>query len=465
MELTGLHLLGIIITFFIVFSIGVYSSRQVKNPQDFSVSSYRSGPFMVMGTIIGTMVGGSATIGTAQMAYLFGFSAWWFTLGSGIGCLVIAVFLIKPMRSTFLETIPQYITGNYGRTAGITATVFITVGTFLNLIPQFFSSTALLSSMFTLDFRFSAVITALLITLYVFFGGVWGTGLMGIMKTVLTLSAMIVLGATALVISGGIPAFTSHFPSYPWFSLFGRGINTDLASAFSLLVGILSSQIYFQAIFSARSLTAARGGALMSSFLAPLIGLGGITVGLHMRMHFPDINPAQALPMFILQYIPPLFAGILLFTLLLVTIATGAGLSLGVSTVLTRDVFLRIYPRAGGKVTLFMYRVFIVLITLVALVIGLLNQGEVLILNWGYLALGLRGASVCFPLLAAIFLKGKIAPKAGAAAVILSPILVIAGYIFALPINPLFPGLAVSMISLVIGYLSARKQRLQDLQQ
>ncbi len=453
MELTGLHVLGIIITFLGVFSIGLYSGRQVKNSRDFSVSSYRSGPFMVMGTILGTMVGGSATIGTAQMAYLFGFSAWWFTLGGGIGCLLIALFLIKPMRETTLETIPQFITANYGSTAGVTATLFISLGTFLNVVPQFFSSAALLSSMFTLDFRLSAAITALLITLYVFFGGVWGTGLMGIMKTVLTITAMIVLGTAAVVLSGGIGAVTSYFPSTPWFSLFGRGVNTDLASAFSLLVGILSSQIYFQAIFAARSLRAARAGTLMSSLLAPIIGLGGIMVGLHMRMHFPDINPAQALPLFILQYIPPLFAGILLFTLLLVTIATGAGLTLGVSTILNRDIFLRIKPHTSENTSLLMYRVFIVLMTLLALAIGLIASGEVLILNWGYLALGLRGATVCFPLLAAIFLKDKIAPRAGAAAVLLGPVLVVAGYMLPLPIDPLYPGLAASIFSLAVGYL------------
>ena len=40
-----------------------------------------------IGAIIGTLVGGSSTIATAQLAYTFGMSAWWFTLGAGIACL------------------------------------------------------------------------------------------------------------------------------------------------------------------------------------------------------------------------------------------------------------------------------------------------------------------------------------------------------------------------------------------
>ncbi len=453
MGLTSLHLVGIVITFALVCMVGVYSGKQVKNSKDFSVSSYRSGPFMVMGTILGTMVGGSSTIGTAQMAFLFGFSAWWFTLGSGIGCLLIALFLIKPLRDSKLETIPRLISSSYGRTAGITATAFISVGTFINVVPQFFASTVLLSSMFSLEFRIAATVTALLITLYVFFGGVWGTGLIGIMKTVLTFSAMIVLGAAAIAVSGGIRGYTAFFPSYPWFSLFGRGVNTDLASGFSLLVGILTSQIYFQAVFSARSFEAARTGALVSSLLAPLIGLGGIMVGLHMRMHFPEMNPAQALPMFILHYIPPFFSGVLLFTLLLVTIASGAGLTLGVSTILNRDIFLRLRPSTSEKTSLMMYRVCIVAVTLAALAVGLIARGEVLILNWGYLALGIRGSTVCFPLLTAIFMKQRISPSYGTAAIIVSPLIVILGYILPFTLNGLYLGLAASLMLLTIGYL------------
>ena len=43
---------------------------------------------------MGTLVGGASTIGTAQLAYSFGFSAWWFTLGAGLGCVMLAAFYV-----------------------------------------------------------------------------------------------------------------------------------------------------------------------------------------------------------------------------------------------------------------------------------------------------------------------------------------------------------------------------------
>ncbi len=50
---------------------------------------------MIIGTIVGTLVGGASTVGTAELAFNHGFSALWFTLGGGIGCLIMgALFLI-----------------------------------------------------------------------------------------------------------------------------------------------------------------------------------------------------------------------------------------------------------------------------------------------------------------------------------------------------------------------------------
>ncbi|MBQ1516561.1 MAG: sodium:solute symporter family protein, partial [Lachnospiraceae bacterium] len=57
------------------------------------------GTGVVAGLIMGTLVGGSSTVGTAQLAYNYGMSAWWFTLGAGISCLILAVIYVKPLRA------------------------------------------------------------------------------------------------------------------------------------------------------------------------------------------------------------------------------------------------------------------------------------------------------------------------------------------------------------------------------
>ena len=71
------------------------------------------------GAILGTLVGGSSTVGTAQLAYNFGMSAWWFTLGGGIACLLLAIFFVKPIRHSKSTTLVGIIADEYGEKAGM----------------------------------------------------------------------------------------------------------------------------------------------------------------------------------------------------------------------------------------------------------------------------------------------------------------------------------------------------------
>jgi SSS family solute:Na+ symporter len=459
MEISLQHLTGILATLVLVLFMGHYSGKKVKTSKDFSVTNRQAGSILVAGTIMGTLVGGASTIGTAQLAFMYGFSAWWFTLGGGIACFFLGVFLAAPTRRKNFETVPCFLKEEYGDLAAVFAVLFASLGIFVNIIPQIMSSTALLLSMFSLSAWMASLIAVLLMIAYVLFGGVWGTGLIGTTKIILTYVSLMVGGALALKMMGGISGLTAAFPAYPWFSLFGRGVNQDLAAAFSLIVGVLSSQIYFQAVFSAKDVKNARNGALISAVMGPVIGLAGIVIGMLMRAHHPDIIPAQALPLFVLNYLNPWFGGVVQATLLLAAIGTGAGLALGVSTMFCRDLYQKFYPNADdGKVLLF-FRIFIIVVLVLALAIIYISGGNGIILQWSYLSLGVRGATIFFPLMAALYLKGKVTPQAGTAAIFAGPASVILGGLF-LPwdLNPLYLGLAVSLAIILVGYLCNYRQ-------
>ena len=111
MNLTVTHAIIILITVALVIGIGIYHSRSVKSAAGYSVGGRSAGVPLVAGTV----VGGGATVGTAQLAYSFGLSAWWFTLGSGIAFIIMGIFYARRMRGTGLETFPSScpsITGN-----------------------------------------------------------------------------------------------------------------------------------------------------------------------------------------------------------------------------------------------------------------------------------------------------------------------------------------------------------------
>ncbi len=294
---------------------------------------------------------------------------------------------------------------------------------------------------------------------YVLFGGVWGTGLTGVVKLILLCATALACGVTAYVMVGGVSGLTAAFPSFPWFSLFGRGFGIDGAAGFSLIVGVLSSQTYIQAIVSGKNARESRRGALMSSFLTPPIGLGCILVGLYMRINFPGTPSSEVLPLFVLTFFPPLLAGVMLATLMITVVGGWAGLTLGISTMLTKDIYQQFFrSRASGKEILLAQRVFLVLISLVGLFFASGNTGS-LILGWSFLSMGLRGCTVLFPLLGAMFFPRWVSPKAGIAAALLGPLVdILWKIVYPQGIDPLYPGLAVSLSVLVVVSLFTMKK-------
>lgn len=452
--LSPVHLISMIFTLCLVTFVGVFSLRRIKSASDFSVGGRAITAPLVVGTIMGTLVGGASTIGTSQLAFNYGLSAWWFTLGAGIGCLLLGLFLAKPLRESGATTGPGFLAEVYGDKAGLLASIFSSAGIFLNIIAQILAAVALITSISPMA-PFAAALTAVfLVITYVIFGGVWGTGLVGTLKVFLLYISMVVVGVTAFHLAGGIPGYLNAFEPFPWFSLFGRGMGVDLAAVFSMVVGVLSTQTYLQAMFSGKNVRESRLGAVISGLIIPPIGIAGILVGMYMRSSFPGIESREALPLFVLNFLPDWLGGIIIATLLVAVIGTGAGLVLGVSTMLSQDIFKNFfYPAASERQVLLFSRMSIIGVTVLTLffVAGNMNS---LILKWSFLSMGLRGATICFPLLGAVFFRKLISSQAGAAAVFLGPLsTVVCALLGFNSIDPLFIGLIVSFVVLLIGSL------------
>lgn len=460
--LSTAHIISIVLTMIAVSALGIYSAKSIKNSSDFAVGGKNVGVPLLVGTMVGTIVGGASTIGTAQLAYTHGLSAWWFTLGAGIGFLILGAFFARPLRETEAITGPELLASVYGKQAGPLASVFSSVGIFLSIVGQILSSVALLTAIFDMSSFTAAIISILLVIFYVIFGGVMGAGMVGILKTILIYFSMIVVGYIALRNSGGFSGFTNNLDPFPNFSLLGRGALVDLAAGFSLIVGVLSTQTYLQAMFSGATYHESRKSAIVSGLLIPPLGVGGILVGLYMKMNYPGIVPKEALPLFIMTYLPDWIGGIVLATLLVTVVGTGAGLVLGVATMLSRDFYKGILKKnATDQEVLLFSRGAIIFVTGLTLIFTIGNMNS-LILKWVFLSMGLRGATIVFPLIGALFFKEKIRPKAAILAIGVAPLVTILWAIFKGDVlDPLYIGLLVSFLIITVGSFgySARKDK------
>ena len=455
MVLTPAQLTGLLAAVLGIALLAVFTGTRRKS------ASASNGTAIVAGIIMGTLVGGSATVGTAQLAYHYGMSAWWFTLGGGLACLVLALGFIGPWRRSGSQTLIGILAKEFGPGAGLAASLLSSVGTFINVISQLIAGTAVIAvAAPSLGLVPALLITAAFMALYVVFGGTHGAGVVGILKLGLLYLSMIGCGVMVLVLSGGVSGFLQTVngidnPAAIRFgSLFARGIGKDGGAALSLILGVLTTQTYAQAVLSAKSDAAARRGTLISAVLIPPIGAGGILVGLFMRAHHPGIAAKTALTAFATGYLPPVLSGILLGTLFIAVVGTGAGLVMGISTIIRRDILARFFDKAGeDKAGSLMGKGIIVLTLLLGVILSSGSLGDT-ILNFAFMSMGLRGAVVFVPMLCALWAPGKVNRKCAMGAIIAGPVVVLlCGTLFTLPggIDPLFAGVTAAMIFCAAG--------------
>ncbi|MCF6465561.1 sodium:solute symporter family protein [Clostridium sp. Cult2] len=453
--ITPVHYISTLITIIIVSFLGFSSSKKVESSEDFAVGSRKLGTTKIAGSIIATIVGGASTIGTAQLAFQQGINAMWFTLGSSIACLFLGLFLAIPLRKAEVDTVSQFLSRSYGEYAGVAASIITSFAIFIHITGQFISSIAILSSLFNMAVALAAIITVAMIISYIFFGGFLGTSIVGIMKTILLYLTLGISGILTLKFFGGTQGFVAAFPKEPWLNLFSNGVSAGLAQGFSMVVGVASTQTYLQAMFAGKTGKESRKGAFLSALLIPPIGFVCTLIGMYMRTVNPNLVPREALPAFILNYLNPWVGGITIAALIISVIGTGAGLTLGVSTMVNRDIYLRfINPKADDKTQLKVLRLSVFGVSALALLM-LFTNADSLILKWGFLSMALRGTTVFIPLLAAIFFKDRVSEKAGLIAIIVAPISTILWEIFGMSnIDSLYIGILASILMLVIFSLN-----------
>lgn len=459
-----IQLLGVLGTVALILALSVYSGTKMKG------GSQENGAAVTAGIIMGTLVGGSSTVGTAQLAYTYGMSAWWFTLGGGISCLVLALGFVGPLRHNGGHTLIGIIEHEFGAAAGLSASILNTIGTFINIISQMIAASAVLAVLFPgMGLKLELIITMVFMILYVVIGGRKGAGMVGILKLALLYVAMIGSGALVLHMTGGLGGFKSMVDGIEnpegvrLFSLFARGAGTDLGAGVSLLLGVLTTQTYAQAVLSAKSDATARRGALISTFLIPPIGIGGILVGLYMRANFPGLAAKTALTTFVTQYMPAGLSGIVLGTLFIAVVGTGAGLALGMSFVLNEDILDRFTHRFDGpQRQKLMGRFWMVLILALACVLSMGSLGDV-ILDFAFMSMGFRAAAVFAALCAALFFPKRVGRRWAVASIILGPVAVLVGKLAGLPFDSLFLGVGLGILLVAIGALVKGRDSAQTL--
>ena len=323
-------LTAILIYLAITLAIGAWSSRLVKNSNDFVLAG-RSLPLFLSASALFATWFGSETIFGASSVYLeegllgviedpFG----------GALCLILfGLFFLRPMYRMNVLTIGDVFKKLFGERLAFFASIFMIPAYFGYVAAQLIALSLVLGAVTDLSLVEGAVISAFIVVFYTFLGGMWAISITDFMQTTLIVVGLLAVaylvadkaGGVAVIIEKAPPESFQFFPEAnfsAWTTYFGAWIILGLGS--------IPSQDIYQRVMSSKSEKVAVQSTYLAGIFYLTFGLLPLFIALGANILYPELYLADKqmlLPSMVLQHsnlpIQVLFFGALISAIMSTT--------------------------------------------------------------------------------------------------------------------------------------------------
>lgn len=200
----------VLIVYFIIMTLIAFKSySKVRNFSDFFIARKKGTFFTVTGSLIATILGGSAIIGAIDAGQNIGWATSWYMLCASIGLLALLP-LIKKISKMGRYTLPDLLEDLYGKQAKEIASFVIPVAWLGIIAAQLIAAARILQSFAGFEYATGVILSGIVFTGYTIAGGQ-----ISVLKTDFVQSILIIAGLMLLVIFslGHIPV--EQFKTYP----------------------------------------------------------------------------------------------------------------------------------------------------------------------------------------------------------------------------------------------------------
>ncbi len=395
-------LIIVAVYFIVMVAIGALSRRRAKGADEFFVAGRSGSPFFITGSLLATIIGGSATVGMAGLAFTQGLTgAWWLLVGS-IGLIALGLFFARKVRRLALYTLPELVARQYDKKVALAASILIVIAWIGIVAAQIIAAGKILGVLGMGNPVLWMVIFTVVFVAYTMLGGQHAVLRTDFVQAIIIFAGIFAGMALLLSSVGGWGGLQGLLPpaqfSFPLSTKFGA---IDFITLL-LLVGLtytVGPDMYSR-LFCARDDNAARSAALWTALFIIPIALAIAVIGMGAAALFPQISPEQAFPTVINEVFPPFFGAIVLAALLCAVMSSADTTLLSASTILVVDIFGWARPSPDKRKILPQARWAILILGICALAVALMLKGIISALLFAYT---IYTAGVILPVLAGFF--------------------------------------------------------------
>jgi len=408
--------LVVIVAFFIgMLGIGVYAAKKINDNTDFAIAGRSIKLPLLVGTLVGTAIGASSTMGSAGLAYEHGIITI-IIIGYTIG-LALFGYVGPIVRRVGVWNMPDVLFMRYGGAMRMLFGIIMVLGVIAvfgtQLIAVGLVVTSILGDM-GIGYTEAVIGAGIVMIIYTILGGLLAVAYTDFIQTLIMFIAIGIIMPVLVISETGVSTAWSYLAPEPGNLLGGL---TPMYVIAIFMVDILFCMIdpsLWQRAAAAKDAKSIKTGMFVTAGLNFYWGCIVVFLGIMAANFFPGLADSPsgvdgAMPRLIIEYMPVGIKGLCLAAMMAIMMSTADTCLLVAGTTFSHDIVSPLCPKLDGKKLLLISRVFILIIGVLGVVFALVMTG---IFEMILLAFAIFVAGGFAPIMAAVFWKG--ATKAGA---------------------------------------------------
>ncbi len=338
-----------------ILLLGYYFKRYVNSSEDYFLGG-KSLPFWAIGmSIVVSDIGAMDFVGVSGQAYRYGISVGNFDWIGSVPAMLLAAFIFIPyFWKGGMYTIPEYLGRRYNSTVRTIASLTWIIFFAVDLGVLFWASAVLLNVLMGWPVWASILITATVVGIYTYFGGITAVVMTDVVQLVIMFVGGLTLVFLALHAVGGYnelvdkittmgPEYRQHFdliqPSttktpFPWTGIL-FGLTFVMANAY-----MIGNQAIVQRCLTAKNEWHAKASMIFGSALKMLIPILVLFPGLMAIIIHPGLEDGdRSLPMMIKSTLPPGLIGLMFSAFFAGLMSSVDSLLNSTATLFTKDIY------------------------------------------------------------------------------------------------------------------------------
>lgn len=399
MNIYALIILGY---FVLVVGMGLLTRKVAsKSASDYLIAGRNLGTMVCAVVVAAEWLGGMSTIGVSERAFnTLSLQPIFYNISTSIGMVIIGFTVAAHYRRKDVHTVSEMIETLFGSRARSVSAVAFLIAYITLAYVQLQTCASVMAPLFGVDWNWAVAISAGLIMIYTYLGGMHAlavTGILYLFTMYIGLGIAFIIGLDKVGGFGGLSEtlVSMGAPSNPY-NPFSAGVNHAVALLLGGLMGGMAAQASIQPVFAAKDVRTARKASMLAGLIVAPFGVMTAFLGLFARtgQFFPEgveVPANTALPTLLQTpgFIPPVLGGLALAGVLAAILSTVGPVNFAVVTIAAKDIYHGLINKEADDARIISAaRKLVVLVSVITVPLAIFLRGAVL--DTAYISYAIR---------------------------------------------------------------------------